>query len=394
MKQINISNKQARLLTLQAQGLLGKPFESQKQGTLQAIEHIGYVQIDTISVVERAHHHVIWSRVPTYKPQYLDELVDERNIFEYWSHAAAYLPIRDYRYSLVRKQHFAGGSTDWFGSEPKVKKYVLDRINAEGALSSADFEHTKKSNGWWSWKPAKRALEHLFMEGTLMVSHRRGFQKMYDIPERVLPPGIDTTLPTKQEFAEHLIYSSINAHGFATAEEISYLLQKIKPEVKKSIQQLEESGALIALAIQDNKQQYYTTPESLERLQTIKSSKSISLLNPFDNVVIQRKRLAAIFNYSYQIECYVPAPKRVYGYYCLPILFGSEFIGRLDAKAVRATGEFVIHNLYIEHQPRSDYLPALATSIKKYATFNGCDTITITATSPTSIKKKLIALLR
>jgi len=390
----HISNQQARLLSLHSQGLLDTSFATKKQGTLQAIEHIGYVQIDTISVVERAHHHVLWSRIPTYKSTYLDELVEERNIFEYWSHAAAFLPMCNYRYSLVRKQHFAGGSTDWFGSEPNIKKYVLDRIKAEGALSSRDFEHPKKAEGWWSWKPTKRALEHLFMEGILMVSRRKGFQKIYDLPERIIPTDVDTTVPTKQQFAEHLILRTIGAHGFATVDEICYLRNSIKPDVRMVLKHLCDEHTIIPITIEQSAQQYYTLPTHLEQCDSIKNNKKVSLLNPFDNMVIQRKRLSTLFNFDYQIECYVPAPKRKFGYYCLPILFGTEFIGRLDAKAVRSSGEFIIQNLYIEHSPTSDYLPALAKAITKFVKFNKCSSITIAATTPTSVKKKLIALLR
>lgn len=390
---MNLSITQARALSLHSQGLAGSgTFGKNKAATLAAIEHIGYVQIDTISVVERAHHHVLWSRVPSYQPKYLDELTEEKKVFEYWSHAAAFLPMRDYRYTLVRKEHFAGGSTDWFGSEPKMKQYVLDRIRAEGALKSSDFEHSKKSNGWWSWKPAKRSLEHLFMEGSLMVARREGFQKVYDVPERVLPADVDSTKPTHEEFARHLIESSIRAHGFASVDEIAYLRNRIKPTVRKVVQQMQEEGSLVALKIEDDPQRYYSMPQLLEEKRK-KPSQRIKILSPFDNAVIQRKRLRSLFGYDYQIECYVPAPKRSFGYFCLPLLLGDSFIGRIDAKAERSSGILHIYSFYIEHPPLQEYLPQLAQELWAFAAFNGCTEIRVHRTQPVKLKKELQNLI-
>ena len=203
---------QLRRIALDRQGLLRTdPFGRGKGAVRRAVENLGYVQIDTISVVARAHHHVLWSRVGNYHPAMLDRLVRERGIFEYWFHAAAWLPMRDYRFALPRMRQL-NGERNWFeSSDPRLQREILRRIESEGALRARDFvdpEH--RSDGWWEWKPAKQALEQLFMQGEIMVSRRDGFQKVYDLPERVLPDWIDTSLPSPDEYAAYLVDTTLD----------------------------------------------------------------------------------------------------------------------------------------------------------------------------------------
>ena len=306
------------------------------------------MQIDTISVVERAHHHTIFTRVKDYQKKYLDELMDEKLIFEYWSHAAAYLPMSDYRFSLPRKKLFADGKQHWF-KDKKPTQYVYDRINAEGPLQSKDFEEKKANTGWYEWKTTKQALEQLFMEGKLMVAGRKNFQKVYDLTERILPVGIDTKMPTEKEMAEHLILYGIQANGIVAAHEVSYLRKGHKEKVQKALKLLIKEGVVIEIKIDTIKESYYTTADKLMALDDIKATKRVHILSPFDNAVIQRRRLQTFFDYDYTIECYVPAPKRVHGYFCLPLLYGDRFIGRMDCKAERSKGELIIQKLLLEH---------------------------------------------
>ena len=212
------SSAKLRRIALNQQGLLkADSFGRGKAATLRAIEHLGYVQIDTISVVERAHHHVLWSRVSNYQPKFLDQLVKERKVFEYWFHAASWLPMRDYRFALPRMNR-QNGERGWFENcDKKLVAHILQRVREEGPLRARDFEDTRKGKKqWWDWKPAKQALEQLFMQGELMVSARQGFQKVYDLPQRVLPDWVDTRLPTLDEYAGYLINTTLRAHGFAT----------------------------------------------------------------------------------------------------------------------------------------------------------------------------------
>jgi uncharacterized protein YcaQ len=380
----NNSNKaptaqKLRRIALNQQGLLkADSFGRGKQATLRAIEQIGYVQIDTISVVERAHHHVLWSRVSNYKSQYLTELVAERQLFEYWSHAAAWLPMKDYRFSLPRMKQ-ANGDRNWFGDcDKKLIQQVLHRVQHEGALLARDFEDTRKGKKeWWDQKPAKRALEQLFMQGELMVTRREGFQKVYDLPERIIPDWVDTTEPTLEEYADYLIDNTIRAHGFATTKSMVYL-RKGKPlrhAIDLRLQVKLEDGQVLKLEL-DNDNDIYVLPELLDR-PAPRSNKFVRILSPFDNAIIQRQRGQNIFQFNYQIECYLPAPKRQFGYFCLPILYGDQFVARADCKAHRKQGMFEIKSLHYEPEflPNEDFTQAFSSAIDSFSKFNGCSDI-------------------
>ena len=370
---LEISNKEARHLMLVSQGLAGNFFGNKKEGTLNVIEHLGYVQIDTISVVERAHHHTIWARVNDYKKSYLDELIEkDKTVFEYWSHAAAYLPMRDYRFSLYRKNRFLTGEKKWYLNK-KGTKFVYDRIVAEGPLQSKDFEEKKKKQGWWEWKESKQALEQLFMEGKLMVAKRQGFQKVYDITERVLPKGVNDKLPTEKEYAQYLITKTIRANGLAANEEIGYLRRHAKTVIGNVIHEMEETGLILPLKIKgEGKEIFYTTQQNLDLASGHKANKTVNILSPFDNSVIQRNRLKRIFDFDYTIECYVPELKRQYGYFCLPVLYGDTFIGRIDCKAQRSEQVLIVKNMFYEKKADEKSKEALSKALKKFAAFNGC----------------------
>ncbi len=372
-----ISKQEARKLALHCQGLL-----SGFDNTLAAIQQIGYVQIDTISVTERAHHHVIYSRNPNYKQQEIIQLMDDKKVFEYWSHAAAYLPMEDYRFSLLKKETYKAGNKHWFPRDKKVEQYVMDRIKVEGPLQSKDFENLRDENHeWYEWKPAKIALTNLFMDGSLMIANRKGFHKIFDLTENVIPANINTTTPTLGKYCKHLIFKSIKAHGLSTMNEMVYLRKGVKPTVNKILKQLIESKELIAIMVENVENTYYTTPKLLESISKIAVEKKVHLLSPFDNLVIQRKRLSDLFNFDYLIECYVPEPKRVFGYYTIPILFGDTFVGRLDAKADRKADTLTVKQIWYEKgfKPTPDFTKKIDEQLKLFANFCGCSNVLITS---------------
>ncbi len=366
-----------RRINLDRQGLLkSNPFGRGKQATLRAIERLGYVQIDTISVVERAHHHVLWSRVDNYRPAFLDRLVSERKLFEYWSHAAAWLPMSDYRFALPRMRQL-NGERNWFGDcDKKLKHEILKRIEIDGPLRARDFDDPQhRSSGWWQWKPAKQTLEQLFMQGELMVSARHGFQKVYDLPERVLPDWVDTSPPDVEEFAAHLIDSSLRAHGFTTLTSITYLRkgQKLRAAVRRQLDARIESE-LLTCVDPGNGTQVYIDPELLER-RAPQGRAQLHILSPFDNVIIQRQRGRELFDFDYQIECYLPEPKRVHGYFCLPVLYRDRFVGRVDCKAHRSSRRLEIKALHIENRVDEAFPERFGQALACFAAFNGCDRI-------------------
>ncbi|WP_340677712.1 crosslink repair DNA glycosylase YcaQ family protein [Paraglaciecola sp.] len=367
----NISVKDARKLVLVSQGLhKTNAFGSGAQGILKTLQQLSYIQIDTISVVERAHHHSWWNRVNNYSADLLAKLIEEKHVFEYWSHAAAYLPMADYRYSLHRKQAIAGGETHWHGKDDKLTQQILQRIRTEGPLQAKDFEREggAKATGWWDWKPAKKALEQLFMEGELMAVKRQGFQKVYDLTENVIPAGIDTTTPTEEEFYRYLIQRCLQANGLATASEIAYLRKGIKSKIQTQCLTMLENGELRLLTCQDL--QYYALPQAQELLNKKIKRSQVKILSPFDNLLIQRKRMQRLFGFDYQIECYVPEAKRQYGYFSLPLLWGGEFAGRMDAKIERKTGLLLIQHLHIETPKVAAFIEDLLPTLREFLLFN------------------------
>ena len=364
-----------------AQGLVrDAPFGRGISGARKAITHIGYVQIDTISVVERAHHHVLRSRVPNFQPKMLDKMLRERSIFEYWSHAAAFLPMQDYRFSICHRDELLERGKKWMKpSNDKTVREVLKRVEAEGPLRSRDLEDPRETrSGWWDWKPAKKALEQLFFEGALMVTERDGFQKAYDLAERVLPEGIDTSRPSFEEYAQHLLDQQIECHGLATRKGVTYMRRnkRLKEAVKQLIDGRIADGTLVEVKVPDG-QVYLTKPSALET-PAPRTKPVVKILSPFDNIVIQRERLSSLFAFDYLIECYVPEPKRQYGYFTLPIVYQSDFVGRMDCKAHRKDNLLEIKSLHLEAGKDSDDLaPAFAAALPSFITFQGCDKLAL-----------------
>ncbi|MEM7372215.1 MAG: crosslink repair DNA glycosylase YcaQ family protein [Bacteroidota bacterium] len=392
---LQITPFQAKRIALKHQGLLRhKSFAKRESGILQVFDQLGYIQIDTISVINRAHHHTLWARLSDYVPEKLYDLQRSRDVFEYWSHAAAYLPIQHYRYTLPRKIALASGEKKhWYEREPKVMQYVLDQIRAEGPMQSKDFQHAKNPDAgpWYQWKPSKRALEQLFMEGQLMITERRNFQKVFDLTERVVPSHVDTSIPSDSDMARYLILSFLQAHGLALESEMTYLRKQYKQIVGSEIPRLLEEKKIIEVQIAGDEQTYLALWQVQEELGTRLGKKQIHLLSPFDNLVIQRKRLENLFGFEYQIECYVPQAKRKFGYFCLPILWGDTFIGRVDCKIDRKQKHFMIQSLWIESNLASQdiWLPSLAKTIRAFASFHNSEEIHIRHCSDNKVKTSL-----
>lgn len=375
MPATQISTLEARQLVLNSQLLNTMHQQSDAlSSTHKIIEHLGYIQIDTISVIERAHHHTLWTRNPAYQAQHLEQLLEQKQIFEYWSHAAAYLPMCDYRFSLRRKQHLATGKLDhWYERDNKLMHEVLTRISAEGPLMAKDFENTEKVGDWQS-KPSKRALEYLFMQGELMIPARKNFHKVYDLTERVLPATVNTQPPSEVEYLNYLILHYLRAQGLAQASNFGYLIKGVKAELKEAVKHLLANGQLLELKLND--QTWLSTPENFQRLNQPLQNQ-LKILSPFDNLVIQRERMRQLFNFDYQLECYVPEAKRKYGYFVLPILWKGELVARMDCKAERKEKKLVINQVWVEPtlQDKEGFWEALTLALNDFSQFNRCETI-------------------
>ena len=417
MDSFKISRDEASQIVLNAQLLNGIPkVPKGKKGTAGIIHKLGYIQIDTISVINRAHHHILWTRNNNYSEKHLHDLqAKDKLIFEYWTHAMSFIPMEDYRYSLPRMINFRKPKSKWlkhrFNQSKKYFDYVLDMIKNEGELSSSDFENDtgKKGGTWWEWKPTKTALEYLFWQGDLMISERKNFQKFYDLRERVLPGNIDTTMPSNKELSRYFIKHALTSLGVASEKEILKYMQPGKSTVsdlqivdkaamKKTIDELHESGELISLLIkEDHKTVNYAFPESGNVITKRKKAASqIHLLSPFDNLIIQRERTKRLFNFDYAIECYLPPSKRKYGYFVVPILWKNKFAGRLDPKADRQNETLIINNLVFEDdfQDYEEFIFLFSQKLKSFAEFNYCKKILIKKSHPKSVKSLLQSNLK
>jgi uncharacterized protein YcaQ len=405
----NISWELVRRLVLNSQLLDGQAqLPEDKEGVAQTIEKLGYVQIDTIAVIQRAHHHTLWTRHATYDPEMLHELqANDRRVFEYWGHAMSYVPMKDYRYYLPRMRNLLNTRNNWAKDRLRKAQHaiepVLERIRREGPLSSKDFEPPpgKKGGAWWDWKPAKIALELLFWQGKLMISERRKFQKVYDLTERVLPEDVDTRYPDDDELGRFFVRRGLSAYGVAQEKEIQVFLQPGaardsifqaagREVIAKSLRELVDAGEVSPLKIkEDENSEYYALTETLEKTAHNQTAPAqVFLLSPFDNLIIQRDRTRRLFGFDYSLECYTPAPKRKYGYFVLPILWGDKLIGRLDPKADRKGKTLFIRSLMLEagFNAFDEFLPSFVAKLSGFARFNQCDKVIFENVSPAGIK--------
>jgi uncharacterized protein YcaQ len=397
-KDIMISIEEARGLALHRQLLGTEPgLPEGKEGAAQAVEQLGYVQIDSIAVIRRAHHHVLWNRCRDYSTEMLHELRSvDRRVFEYWGHAASFLPMSDYRYYLPRMRSYRQPRNKWqrdrFEQHGHLMAPVLERIRAEGPLGSKDFEPPPgvERGTWWDWKPAKIALEMLFDRGELMITERRNFQRIYDLTERVLPSSVDTRYPENDELGRFLVRRALSAYGVAQENEISrHIPAADRRVIGKSLADLVEAREVVKVAIEnDSSAQYYALADEIDNSRQRQAmNRRLLLLSPFDNLVIQRERLLRLFGFDYTLECYVPAAKRRYGYFVLPIFWGDSAIGRLDAKADRESETLIVHAIHFEpeYEGSEESLEALAGALAGFMRFNECTRFSLGTVTPPAL---------
>jgi len=318
----------------------------------------------------------MWVRNKTYQPAHLSELMKQRRVFEYWAHAAAILPIQDYRFSIPLKRQFRIRKVFDDIVPQKLLNEVKARIKSEGPLASRQFENCRKPRGgWWDWKPAKKALEKLFLEGDLEVTRRDGFQKVYDLPDRVVPKFSEIRAPSDSEYAWYLIERNLQHHGIAQEAEIGYLRRgPVKKLIASEIQNRLENKELVPLSIEGLEGVYLAKPQMLES--PTRLLRKTQILSPFDNSVIQRQKLIDLFDFDYQIECYVPAAKRRFGYFTLPVLIGERFWGRIDLKAERKQRVLRVISVHPERGiKKKEFVAKLNKPLVEFAQFNGCDQV-------------------
>lgn len=378
MEPISLSKIQARHVILNAAGLSRKAqFGMGIEAVYRVIDHLGFVQLDTINVVERAHHQVLATRVPDYQKEWLAELCEDGRVFEYFASEAGYLPMRDFRYSLPVKSCFVNKRKAMSTAQTRLMKEALERVEREGPLSVGDFEYDRleASTGWWDWRPAKVALEQLYLEGQLMISRSKTFQKLYDLPLNMVPQETDQTMPSEQEYARYVIRRTLGALGIASLKELSWRARRVKGNVvKKEVERMVADGELRTILVDELKSAVlYMLPDQEV---DIELADDVFILSPFDIFNVFRHRLKDFFDFDYQIECFVPAPKRIYGYFSLPVLAGDTFIARMDAKADRKNKVLIVHNLHFEPIELDQVtIEKFSVALKAYVLFNECKDI-------------------
>ena len=400
---IEFSREAARTLLLAAQGL-GSPLQrpATRDDVLDAIRRMGVLQIDSISIVARSPYLVLWSRIGAYDPIWLDKLLAEGVLFEYWSHAACFIPIEDY--GLYRRLML--DETDktraWMEAHPDALEHVMGHIRGEGPVRSAEFARTDgKAGGWWEWKPEKRALEHLFAAGELMISRRENFHRVYDLRERVLanalPGWEDALAPTEQQVRWALALKAVRALGVAVARWVPDYFRTPKRGAARLLEELVDEGSLIRVTLED--EPAYVHPDNARLAEKTMSgglrSSVTTLLSPFDPVVWDRARALELFGFDYKIEVYTPAAKRRYGYFSLPILHEGALVGRLDAKAHRKEAIFEVKAVHLEPgvSIRDELVASLAEALRECAAWHGTPEVQVRRSDPVGLAEALRSAL-
>jgi uncharacterized protein YcaQ len=359
-----LTSDQARRVALAAQGL-ASPAPAARAGPARlraVLERLGAIQIDSINVVARSHELVLAARAGPHDRAAFDRLVYRRRAgLEYWGHAASFLPMERFRLCLPRMRRLAEATRGWWVDVRQRNRHlygpVLDRIRAEGPLAASAFRDPggPRRGSWWDWAPAKHVLEDLFDCGTLLVHDRVNFERRYDLAERVLPAGVDTSEPTAAEAALELTLLAAGHLGVGTAADLADYYRLRPADAKAALAEAVGAGLLGEVAVQGWVRPAYllpgtTVPRRVAHLPV--------LLSPFDSLIWSRERTERLFGFRYRLEVYVPAPKRVHGYYTMPVLAGGRLVARVDPKHDRQAGRLLLRGLHLE--PDADPVEAVA----------------------------------
>jgi uncharacterized protein YcaQ len=339
---VAIEGVRARRIWLRAQGLdRPGPFGVGAPATAATVRHLGYVQIDTINVIERCHHHILWSRIPDYRRAHLTAAQStDRSVFEGWTHALSYVPAEDYRFFVAAMKRHRKAPKAWFGAVSKEEmRKVITRIRDDGPLTIRDIDDdvlVEKDHAWASRKPSKRALQRAFYDGEVTVSARAGMLKTYELTTRHFGWDSLPKAATERQEAAYRLDRALRAQGLVSLDSICHLDAPAKAAVRAAIETRVAGGRLVPIALEGaGKVEHWAEPAVLDGAAP-PPEEGVHLLSPFDPLVIQRKRLALFFGYDHRFEAYVPKEKRLFGYFALPVLLGDAIVAVLDLKADRA----------------------------------------------------------
>ncbi|WP_047305532.1 winged helix-turn-helix domain-containing protein [Pseudomonas fluorescens] len=382
----SFSLKQARRLALAAQGFGGRrpPATIKAAGLNRQIERLGLLQIDSVNALVRAHYLPLFSRLGSYPQALLDQAAwsqgRQRTLFEYWGHEASLLPMSMYPLLRWRMQRARQGQGIYsqlarFGQERQITvRRVLEAIQEQGALGAGSLSTREERAGpWWDWSDEKQALEWLFAAGEVTVAGRRGFERLYDLPERVLPAAIlQQPLLDEAQAQRGLLVHAAGALGVATEKDLRDYFRLDPGDSRARLAELLESGELLSCEVQGWRQPAYCLPQ----VRVPRKVAASALLSPFDSLIWERSRTERLFDFRYRLEIYTPRHKRVYGYYVLPFLHHERIVARVDLRAERAMGCLAVHALH-EEQPGLDEegIVALARQLRQMAAWLGLEHI-------------------
>lgn len=344
----HLAAAEARRLWLRAQRLdAPAPFGAGAAAVRAAVEHLGYVQIDTINVIERCHHHILWSRIPDYRRADLHRAQsEEKSVFEYWTHALSYIPTRDFRFFLPRMRRFLQKERRWFASvTPSDLRRVMRLVRENGPLSIRDIDDdvlVEKDHPWASRKPSKRALQLAFFTGRLTIAARDGMVKCYELTERHFGWNRLPRPATERQQLDYLLERALRAQAVISLDSACHLDAPSKPGLRQLIEARVARGRLVPVVLEGaDRLPHWAAPEVLEDVPEPMPER-VHILSPFDPLVIQRRRLKLFFGYEHLFEAYLPREKRRYGYFALPVLVGDEIVAVIDLKADRARGQLLV----------------------------------------------------
>jgi len=360
-KILTLDKAEARRIWLKAQRLDARePFGSGPEATTEAVAHLGYVQIDTINVVERCHHHILYSRIPDYRRDDLAQAQSQdKAVFEYWTHALSYVPTADLRYFLPAMKAHRAEPKRWasVGSREETRK-LLRRIRKDGALTIRDIDTdvlVEKTHLWASKKPSKGLLERAFYDGELAISARSGMLKTYELIDRHFAWEKQPAPASERQIATYKLDRALRAQGIVSLDSICHLDAPSKKGVAELIASRVRRKELVPVAIEGaDKAPHWAMPEVLEPSAPADGS-LVHILSPFDPLIIQRKRLKLFFGYDHVFEAYLPKEKRVFGYFGLPVLAGDRIVAVADLKTDRAARKLLVQQwTWLEPEPSAE----------------------------------------
>jgi len=345
---VSLSKTRARQIWLRAQRLdMRAPFGEGPAATAAAVEHLGYVQIDTINVIERSHHHILWNRIPDYRRADLRQAQSvDKSVFEYWTHALSYVPTRDLRFFIPAMRRHKREGHKWLASvKPADLRKVMRLIRRDGALTIRDIDDdvlVDKEHLWASRKPSKRALQLAFYTGELTISERNGMLKTYELMSRHFGWEKPPKGASARETTAYLLDRALRAQGVVSLDSICHLDAPSKAQVRRLIEARVRRGELKPVTLEGaGKQEHWVEPATLEAGGNA-ASELVHILSPFDPLIIQRKRTHLFFDYEHRFEAYVPREKRVFGYFALPVLAGDNIVAALDLKTDRKNRKLLV----------------------------------------------------